>query len=972
MRIERIRIDGFGALRDLDLAWPEGHVLLAVDPNETGKTTLCEAIVAALYGLPRKRGEAGRVREVRRPRSGAPLRVGLDVVAGGTRWAVDRDLEAETVRVLDRDRGLDCTGEFLRAGGRDAFGETVTGGLTEKMFRATAYVSQNVLDRDSLDSGLTVELARIADSGGGEASVVRALKSLDAARAEMPEAAAGAKIAVDTEVARLGKRVEGLRQRRAELAARRAVAAQASARLSACAKARDEARRAAEIAALAEVLAHRHALASRREALLAALERRRAAESEAQELAPQAELFSDGALAAADRLREERGNRPQALEAARAAHAESVRVAAREAEEASRRFGPAARLGDADRAGLGEMLRAELTASRDLAEAERLLEERWSVLRRSGLAEDFARLEALPPEDRGFLAAAEEERSALELEGVKLDRRLADAGARAAIAAGERAQRVRLARSLVGAAAAFVPFVAWLAIRSAAVPVYLTASLAAFALSLGLFGGIVWARAVRYRVGDEAQAREEEAASRRKAVELRKLLSEMRLRLDRLARAAGYRDAPSMIKAHRRARAADEPRRLLVAVTARRDDARQRLQSLGEALGPHRAEIGLPEGLPAPEQAERALSLLADLARARQEARTREEVLAREKERLEREEADLREIEGLLREAVGRMGVPGSLPLVESLLAVEAGRRKAARFRRLLEDELPARREGSGEGEEADLASRLVSLDEEGARSAALLGVDPQALAVPETPEAARRAADAARATMAAAEEARASAERELADAAREGGETARAIEEECAAAEAFLARAVLFRDALDLARGTLGAAASSVYGDFRRGLQAASREILATWRTPYEALEFGDDLSVSVLVRGGRIATRAEIQSGLSTGAREQLHLTARLAALRYLGTGASGVPLLLDDPLVGADDERFLAVMRFLATDVLGERPVLVVSCHAWRHERLLASLPPEVVERLTRVSLAPYSSFSPRADDPVPAGT
>ena len=101
MKIERIRIDGFGALRDLDLAWPEGRVLLAVDPNETGKTTLCEAIVAALYGLPKTRGMAGRVREVRRPRSGAPLRVGLDVTAGNTRWSVDRDLEAGTVRVTD-------------------------------------------------------------------------------------------------------------------------------------------------------------------------------------------------------------------------------------------------------------------------------------------------------------------------------------------------------------------------------------------------------------------------------------------------------------------------------------------------------------------------------------------------------------------------------------------------------------------------------------------------------------------------------------------------------------------------------------------------------------------------------------------------------------------------------------------------------------------------------------------------------
>src|SRR5664280_2844037 len=534
MKIERIRIEGFGALRDLDLAWPEGRVLLAVDPNETGKTTLCEAIVAALSGLPKKRGEA---------------------------------------------------------------------------------------------------------------SVVRALKTLDTVLLDMPEPAAGAKISVDTEIARLGRRVEALKQRRAVLAARRAVAAQASARLSGCAKAHDEARRAAEIAALAEVLAHRRALARRRETLASALSKQREAESEARALAPEAELFSDGALAAVDRLREERGNRPQVLEAARASYAENLRLAAREAEETGRRFGPAARLGDAERAGLEEMLRAELATSRDLA-------------------------------------------------------------------AGERAQRVKLARSLVGAAALLVPFVAWLALRSAGVPVYMTASIAVFVLSLGLFGGIAWARAIRYRVGDEARAREEEAVSRRKAVELRKRLSNMRLRLDRLARGAGYRDTSSLLKAHRRARAAAEPRRQLVAVTARRDDAKERLQSLGEALRPHRAPLALPEGLPTPEEAERALSLLADLARAKQDARTREEVFAREKERLDREGAGLSEIEMRLRDAVGRTGVPLSLPLAESLLAVEAGRRKAVRFRRLLEHELPARRESAGEGEATDLASRL--------------GVDPQ------------------------------------------------------------------------------------------------------------------------------------------------------------------------------------------------------------------------------------------------------
>ncbi len=75
MRIERIRIEGFGALAGVDVEWPEGRLLLVVDSNESGKTTFCEAIVTALYGLPRGRVGAARAKELRRPRSGAPLRV---------------------------------------------------------------------------------------------------------------------------------------------------------------------------------------------------------------------------------------------------------------------------------------------------------------------------------------------------------------------------------------------------------------------------------------------------------------------------------------------------------------------------------------------------------------------------------------------------------------------------------------------------------------------------------------------------------------------------------------------------------------------------------------------------------------------------------------------------------------------------------------------------------------------------------
>ena len=957
MRIERIRVEGFGALRGLDLAWPEGCVLLAVDPNETGKTTLCEAIVTALYGLPKTRGVATRVRELRRPRSGAPMRVGLDVSAGGRRWSVDRDLDAGTLLIVDRDRGADATAEFLRPGGRDVFGEIVTGGLGEPLFRATAYVKQNVLDTDRLEAGLTVELARIADSGGGEASVVRALKALETARKEMPGASTGGAVSVDTEVSRLTKKLDALRARRDALAHKRREAAQASAALAYRTRERDEVRRLADLADIAAIAAERRALKERLAVACAAVEKRRETESEAKALAPEAALFSDEALAGVDRLREERGTRPQSLDTARAALDASLREASRDAGDLAHRYGAVSRLEDEARARLEVLLRSLASLRKELAEADRALEGQWEALRSDGLAEEIVRLDGVPAEDREFVVGAEEERGALELEGVRLDRKVADASALAAIVLGERSQRLRLAKGMAGAAAALVPVAAWFAWPSAGVPVWLAVAAAVFVLTLGISGAVGWGRASDYRTADEARAREEEAAARRRAAEVRRRLSEVRLRLDRAAKGAGFRDAAALLKAHRRVRAADDRRRALAAVTTRRDDAKGRLEALDADFAPFRETLGLAPGVPEAGAAARLLDLVVEFGLVRQETRTREEVLAKESERLAREDADLRGLERRLRDALAATGVPAGLPLAEALLALEAGRRKAAKFRQLQEHELPARREAEGAGDPDGLSARLAALDAEiGRRTAGAGGAIPDAVG---TPEEARRAAEQSRAALARAEEGRLSAERTLATAAREGGDGARDVEEEIGTTEAFLRRAALFRDAVELARTSLGAAATSVYADFRRGLNEASRAILSTWKTPYEALEFSDELTLSALVKGGRVATKTEIESGLSTGAREQLHLTARLAALRYLGTGVAGVPLLLDDPLVGADDERFVAVMRFLATEVLSERPVLVVSCHAWRHERLLAALGESAASRLARVSLAPFSS-------------
>jgi len=965
VRIERIRIDGFGALSRVDVAWPADRLLLVVDQNETGKTTLCEAVVTALYGLPRGRGQAPRLRDLRRPRSGAPLRVGLDLTAAGRRFSVDRDLDAGIVRIVDRDQGLDVTREFLRPGGRDAFGERASGGLTEALFRASAYVSQNVLDRDSLDSSLTVELARIADSGGGDASVVRALGLLEAARKEMLDATTGSTVSVETEIVRLSRKLETLRAERAELAGFRNAAAEASARLAARARARDDARRRARLAEVTVVEAERQALGRRLASLIAAREALRSAEAEAATLERDAELFGPETLAETDALRERRGARPQALRDARAALGAARAEAESGERDRLRVYGAALRLSEAERRRARTLLEASVEAAEERTAAERALSAQWEELRKEGLADDLAKLEALPPADRAFAEAADDERASRELEGVKLDRKVADAAALVSIIVGERRERVTRARALVVVAGILAPIVLVLGLTKA--PFAMTAATGVFAFALGVFGGVAWVSGSQHRLAEQARARADEMSHRQKAAEVRRRLSDLRQRLERTARGAGFPDASSLVRAHRRLRAADERRRALLSRTAQRDAASDRAGQLSAELAPLAPALRLPEGPPPPEEARRALSLLAELETRLEEERTASVVLSREEERLAREGADLAALEDRLRAAFARAAAPPGLSIGEAFSYVDAGRRRAARRKELVEVELPARREAVRDEEIAELTERIDALASEARSRLSDLGVDGTALPEAPAPEVARRAAVDAQAALEAADGACLAAERELGAAARQGGERARACEESLGETEAFLERATLFRDALDLAHRTLTGAAAAVYGDFRRGLSRASRAILETWRVPYEALEFADDLSLTAVARGGRVATQGEIQGALSTGAREQLHLTARLAVLRYLGTGAEGVPLLLDDPLTGADDERFVSVMRFLASNVLAERPVLLVSCHGWRHEKLLEALPADVSDRLARVSLAPFSS-----KPAVPAGS
>ncbi|HEX7878790.1 MAG TPA: AAA family ATPase [Candidatus Eisenbacteria bacterium] len=106
MRIDRLKLDGFGRF-DRTIAHDFGPGLnVVLGPNESGKSTLREAIMAILLGFEDKAAE-----ERHRPRGGKRFRGEIDISTVEARWTVQRDFDTHQV-VVSRKKGNEATRLF--------------------------------------------------------------------------------------------------------------------------------------------------------------------------------------------------------------------------------------------------------------------------------------------------------------------------------------------------------------------------------------------------------------------------------------------------------------------------------------------------------------------------------------------------------------------------------------------------------------------------------------------------------------------------------------------------------------------------------------------------------------------------------------------------------------------------------------------------------------------------------------------
>ena len=163
------------------------------------------------------------------------------------------------------------------------------------------------------------------------------------------------------------------------------------------------------------------------------------------------------------------------------------------------------------------------------------------------------------------------------------------------------------------------------------------------------------------------------------------------------------------------------------------------------------------------------------------------------------------------------------------------------------------------------------------------------------------------------------------------------ALDEEEERHSAALARAERHQAALHLALKEMGAVSRQVHGNWAKGLNEKANEILGALAPTLETLRFDEDLKFRVMrASAGKVLEQEEADRRLSGGQRDQLYLAVRLGIAAFVGA-SDPLPLILDDPFVHFDDDRFAAAAQFLAEHTSPAQQPILFTCHRRRFEWL-----------------------------------
>ncbi|NOY77935.1 MAG: AAA family ATPase [Calditrichaeota bacterium] len=184
MKLIHVSIQGFGKLATLSVDFSPA-LNLVWGPNEAGKSTFQQAILAALYGFYQgNRASTLEKQEHLRFKPWTHAHYGLQLtyaLENGRQFQILRNFADDDVptKVLDAQTGKDLTRQFkVRRHGNISFAAEHTG-LSREIFESTVFVRQAEVKSLQNKSGLVNEIISLLDSGTTQTSAEEVIAFLE-------------------------------------------------------------------------------------------------------------------------------------------------------------------------------------------------------------------------------------------------------------------------------------------------------------------------------------------------------------------------------------------------------------------------------------------------------------------------------------------------------------------------------------------------------------------------------------------------------------------------------------------------------------------------------------------------------------------------------------------------------------------------------------------------------------------------
>ena len=927
MRIESISIHGFGCLVERRYDFPADRATLIIEDNESGKSTLASAIIAALCGFPKRRqaGESLKSRDVFKPWDSDKYSIEMNVEAGGRRLRIERDFARDKFVVRDRDTNKDISAEFDSDLAQQFFG------LPAEDFRRTAFISGKEAHTFSSSKNIQARLSALVDGSQEDSSADIAIAALESTGYTLDVKP----IKLETAISRLTKSIEEKKRRINELDAAIDAAGEEAAHLD---DAKGEQDRLTAFLSdldseyiasrLIEVRGHIQSASINSDGVSAL-------KKELGELEPYAGFPAERSTQLANAVTRLKDRQIQLSELK--TRLESLQ---NEAEEIRSRLGTTkqfASMDAEDLTAIGVLKDALKSAQEAVARKREEIELEKRMLMAEGVdlncaLEARTKFQSITEPQREFLRSYNE--SDLQF--------AADQGRSESAAAETKVQlQTMMQKTAQQRFTGYGLFGVGLICGIAPLVLLVLHKLQPTAAIIATFIGILFASIgviclIRsYSASAEAKVRLtkefEDALANTEEIALAR--EDQRKSLKSITELLRFPDSQTTINAFRDCERTIGRSQSITSLQAQMEQAEESLRSTTERALRHISNLGITcdssDLLSTLDHtADRLSKYISERDKLSEIDRNISTQISDISTRQEAIEEEKKVISTILADA----GIDETLELEGALAKFNESETHHRRYRQINEALLPEAQKHllpevtltKLRADEAELSAQINDVAyNKAARSSSKIEMDRQS----------------ARKEHSAAVDQIRKLEKSVGACVDLYRREYPLLQQELVKFEEELEKVTRFGNALQIARDVMKNVSENTHRRWAAALNEQAAAILPYLNPDYDNLYFDDSLNFTIRHKSdARIIEKTNVDSNLSTGAKDQIYLAVRLACCAELSRLGENIPIILDDPFMAGDDMRFRMGLQYLAENLAKNNQVIILSCHRDRHIKLM----------------------------------